>query len=352
MQLIIPNETVRMKRIFTALLFFSFVSLTANAQKVVDKVKLFTDTSVLNGTLSFNFKKVISNKDKVGALFPATFICKMEDLEVHDPIQIEVRGHFRRDHCYLPPLKLIYKNDPSAAFYQLKSLKLVSTCMTSSQDDQNLLKEYLIYKMYNILCEKSFRVRLLNLTYQDSAGKKNPMTRHAFLIEDVKQMAKRNDCEEWSDKKIPTERTDRKQMTLVALFEYMIGNTDWAVPVEHNIRVIHSKADSLSRPFAVPYDFDFSGLVNTNYAAPDEHLGTTTVRERVYRGFPRAMEELHEVLDIFKQKKESIYSLINNFSLLYPITKKDMAHYLDEFYDAIDSDSFVKSTFINNARQN
>ncbi|MFB9843640.1 hypothetical protein [Mucilaginibacter ginsenosidivorans] len=341
-----------MKRVFTALLFLCTASSMVSAQKSVDKVKFFTDTSVLNGTLSFNFKKVISNRDKEGAIFPATFICNMEGLEVHDPIQIEVRGHFRRAHCYLPPLKLIYKNDPSAAFYQLKSLKLVSACMTSNADDQNLLKEFLIYKMYNLLCEKSFRVRLLNLTYLDSAGKKNPLTRHAFLIEDAKQLAKRNDCEEWNGRKIPTERTDRKQMTMVAVFEYMIGNTDWSVPVEHNIKILHSKTDSLSRPYAVPYDFDFSGLVNTNYAAPDEHLGTSTVRERVYRGFPRTMDELHDVLNDFKKQKDNIYALINNFNLLSLYTKKDMIKYLDEFYDKIDNDASVKSIFVNNARVN
>jgi hypothetical protein len=296
----------------------------------------------------------MSETDKIGIIYPATFSCKMGDsLTINDPIQLEVRGHFRRGHCYLPPLKVIFKNDKSAAFYKLKSLKLVSNCRVSNSDDQNLLKEYLIYKIYNMITDKSFRVRLLNLTYKDSSEKKKPITQHAFLIEDVKELAKRSDCVDWTDwkgKKFGTEATDRQQMTTVAIFEYMIGNTDWSVPVNHNIRIIHSKKDSLSRPFVVPYDFDFSGLVNTNYSSPDERLGIENVRERLYRGFPRTMEELNIVLDVFNKQKPNIYALINNFDLLTPRTKKEMTLYLDEFYKTISSQYTVKDVFITNAR--
>ncbi|MBS1529859.1 MAG: hypothetical protein JSU01_06100 [Bacteroidetes bacterium] len=246
---------------------------------------------------------------------------------------------------------MIFKNHPNTTFYKLKSLKLVSSCMTNEQDDQNVLKEYMCYKIYNLMTDKSFRVRLLNLTYIDSSGKKKPLTRHAFLIEDVKQVAKRNDCSDWSDRKLPTESTDRRQMTMVAIFEYMIANTDWSVPVNHNIRLIHSKTDSLSRPYVVPYDFDFSGLVNTSYAAPDEQLGIESVRDRVYRGFPRTMDELNDVLAIFKQQKDNVYAAINNFSLFTPATKKEMTKYLDQFYDTISNASKVQRTFITDARK-
>jgi hypothetical protein len=341
-----------MKVFFTAL-FFSILltSEVIYAQKTVDKVKFFTDTSVINATLTFNIKKVIIKKEKEGYVFPATFACKLGDsLVINDQITAQVRGHFRRGFCYLPPLKLIYKNNPNAAFYKLKSLKLVSTCVPTWSDDQNLLKEYLAYKIYNLITDKSFRVRLLNLTYQDSAGKKKPIVQHAFLIEDIKELAKRNECTDWSDKKMGTEATDRKQMTIVAIFEYMIGNTDWSVPVAHNIRIIHTKTDSLTRPYAVPYDFDFSGLVNTSYSAPDPRLGIESVRTRVYRGFPRTMEELDEVLDIFQKQKANIYATVKDFNLLTKGTKNEVIDYLDDFYRTINNPSDVKSTFITNAR--
>lgn len=324
---------------------------SAFAQKKIDKKAFFKDTSVVNATLSMNFKKILAEKDKLGVIFPANFSAKVNDtLSISDPVSLEVRGHFRRGYCYLPPLKMIFKTHPGTAFYSLKSLKLVSSCMSTSQDDQNLLKEYMCYKIYNMITDKSFRVRLLNMKYVDSSGKKKPIIRHAFLIEDIKQVAKRNDCEDWAGKEVPTERTDRRQMTMVAIFEYMIANTDWSVPVNHNIKLIHSNTDSLSRPYAIPYDFDFSGLVNTSYSAPDERLGIESVRERVYRGFPRTMEELNIVLDVFKKQKDNIYASINNFNLLTPATKLEMTKYLDEFYDTINSPSKVKEAFITNAR--
>jgi hypothetical protein len=339
-----------MKR-FSAILFLAIIGFSsAYAQQTVDRKKFFQDTSMVNATLTFNVKKVMAQKDKVGNKFPATFSCKLDSSSINDQILIEVRGHFRRGYCYLPPLKLIYKKNPSAAFYKLKMLKLVSACMPSKNDDQNLLKEYMVYKIYNMLTDNSFRVRLLNMNYKDSSGVKKTITEHAFLVEDISQLAKRNNCDDWTGRKFPTERTDRRQMTMVALFEYMIGNTDWSVPVEHNIKLIHSKADSLALPIVVPYDFDFSGLVNTGYGAPDEQLGISSVRERVYRGFPRTMDELNDVIGVYNQQKANIYAAINNFSLFTNASKKDMIGYLDDFYKTINNQSKIKTAFITNAR--
>jgi hypothetical protein len=342
-----------MKSFFAGL--FILVSSACNnvyAQQFIDRAKFFTDTSLLNATLTLNIKKVLAEKEKEGYIFPATFSCKMGDsLNVNDQISVEVRGHFRRTYCYLPPLKLIYKNNPAAAFYRLKSLKLVNTCVPKWPDDQNLLKEFLIYKIYNLITDKSFRVRLLNLSYKDSSGKKKTITQHAFLMEDIKEVAKRNDCADWTGKKYSTEATNRRQMTIVAVFEYMIGNTDWSVAANHNIKLIHANNDPMSRPFVVPYDFDYSGFVNTSYAVPDERLGIESVRQRVYRGFPRTMVELNDVLDIFKKQKANIYALINNLNILTAETKSGMIEYLDDFYGTINSPWAVKRTFITDARE-
>jgi len=322
------------------------------AQQFIDRVNFFTDTSLINATLTLNIKKILAEKEKEGYIFPATFSCKMGDsLNVNDQVSVEVRGHFRRTYCYLPPLKLIYKNNPAAAFYRLKSLKLVNTCVPTFSNDQNLLKEFLIYKIYNLITDKSFRVRLLNLSYKDNSGKKKTITQHAFLMEDIKEVAKRNNCADWTGKKCNTESTDRRQMTIVAVFEYMIGNTDWSVPVNHNIKLIHANNDPMSSPFVVPYDFDYSGFVNTSYAVPDERLGIESVRERVYRGFPRTMEELSDVLDIFNKQKANIYATINSLNTLTAETKSGIIDYLDDFYRTINNPSSVKRTFITNARE-
>jgi hypothetical protein len=341
-----------MKPFFSLLLFCIICTGSVTyAQPTLNRATIFDDTSVINATLNVNIPRLLKQKDKEGYTFPATFSCRLGDsMSVTDQMAVEVRGHFRRGYCYLPPLKLIFNANPAATLSSLKALKLVAPCMEADMYQQYLLKEYVIYKIYNLLTDKSFKVRLLNLTYQDSSGKKKAVTEHAFLLEDAKDIAKRNGCKEWEQGRPPTETTDRRQMTMVAIFEYMIGNTDWAVPVYHNIKLIKPKKDSLARPYVVPYDFDFSGLVNTNYSAPNEQLGIENVQQRLYRGFPRTMGEINEVLEIFKNKKASIYATINNFNLLSVRSKKDMTGYLDSFFEMIKNPGEVENEFITNAR--
>ena len=339
-----------MKPALAILLFWVF-SVHVIAQKQVDRVKFFADTAQINATLTINIGKVLSKKDVEGYVFPAIFSCKMGDsLTVNDPISVEVRGHFRRQFSYLPPLKLHFNADTTATLQSLKSLKLVNASKSTNVYDQYLLKEYIIYKIYNLITDKSFNVRLLNLNFADSSGKKKTINQHAFLVEDIKQTAKRSNCKEWTTTKLAQEATDRRQMTIVAIFEYMIGNTDWSVPADHNIKLIEAKNDPTTRPYVIPYDFDFSGLVATDYSVPDENLNITSVQQRLYRGFPRTMDELNEVLDIFKSKKDSIYATINNFNLLTTSSKRQMTDYLDGFYDILKRPQDIKDAFITNAR--
>ena len=308
------------------------------------------DTTVINCTITVDMSKLFKHS-KHGDLFYGNFSSALPDgTIVSDPVQLEIRGHFRQDYCYVPPIKLKFNYKDSASLAYLKSLKLVSECKVSPDHEQLLLKEYLIYKIYNLLTNRGFHARLLNLTFQDSTGKKKPFTEHAFLLEDIADVAKRNDCMVWKGKKLNTEATDRKQMTMVALFEYMIGNTDWAVSVEHNIRLIVPAKDTSIKPFAVPYDFDYSGLVNTYYAIPDERLEIENVTTRLYRGFPRTMPELEQALDTFKLMKKDIYALINNFSLLNAKNKQSMTGYLDGFYTEINNPVIVQNIFIEHAR--
>lgn len=341
-----------MKAYITVILLFFISSLEViyGQSYPIDKVRFFNDTSVLNASISTNMGKLLRQK-KTGYQQQAAFTTSFpNDSIVNNPVLLELRGHFRKDYCYLPPLKIIFKYQNSSTLSPLGSLKLVSQCNVSATYDQYLLKEFLVYKIYNLLTDMSFRVRLLNLNFSDSSGKKKAITEHAFLIEDIKDLAKRNKCKDMKDAKLASESTDRRQMTMVAIFEYMIGNTDWGVPVNHNTRLIASKQDSLRHPFVVPYDFDYAGIVNADYAIPDKMLGIENVQERLYRGFPRSIEEVNEVLEIYKQQKANIYSLIKNFDLLTTKNKKEMTGYLDEFFYQINKPESVKYIFVQNAR--
>ncbi|MEO8852375.1 MAG: hypothetical protein ABI359_01260 [Ginsengibacter sp.] len=317
----------------------------------VDRSKFFADTSIINVHIATDLAKIFKEKTRIGIRFPASFSASSQEGDnLNGNIFLEIRGHFRRDYCYLPPLRVIFGHKKGPGIENLGTLKLVSQCRTTGTDQQYLLKEYLIYKIYNLITDMSFRVRLLHLTITDSTGRKKPIDEYGYFMEDIKDLAKRNKCKEYKNTKEDPRLTDSRQMATVAIFEYMIGNTDWAVYSNHNTRLIRLKKDTLQAPFVVPYDFDFSGFVNTDYSIPDEKLQIANVRERLYRGFPKPLAEINEVVDIFKKEKDSIYQMIDQFDLLNSKSKKDLKNYLDGFFETIKNPQEVKKVFIYNAR--
>lgn len=331
---------------------FLLVSFIGRAQKVqVDSLKFFTDTEILEMTLTTDIRDL--QRQKGDDVFQeGTVKMKFPDkTEVVEKVAVGARGKFRREHCRIPPIMINF-HSPGSSLNNLGKLKLVISCGPKTGDEELLFKEYLIYKIYNLLEDKSFRVRLLNINYEDASGKNKPFTQHAFLIEDDGEMARRNGCLKKDHPSYHTESTNRELMTKVAIFEYFIGNTDWSVPNTHNIKLIFDRKNEAALPFPVAYDFDYCGLVDASYAIPNEVIGTEKITERVYRGYPRKMEEIQTILSLFKNKKESIYSLINNFTLLSEKARKVMINYLDEFYSTIANNSKVQTIFIDNARKN
>ncbi|HNU15953.1 MAG TPA: hypothetical protein PKI55_16005 [Chitinophagaceae bacterium] len=336
-------------RIFSVLLLAT--SIVSHAQTgTVDSIKFFTDEALISMTLTTDIRQLQTEK-KQDVFQPATVSMKFPDSSViEESIMVGARGKFRRSYCRIPPMMLNFRNTTSPRLNPLGKLKLVIGCGIKEEDEELLLKEFLVYKIYNILEDRSFRVRLLNVNYNDSRGKVKSFSQYAFLIEDDGDMARRNGCRKKADAKFLTEATNRDMMTMVALFQYMIGNTDWAVPNNHNIKLIYERGNEAAPPIVVPYDFDYCGLVNAGYAIPNEIIGTEKVTERVYRGFPRTLEEIQITLDIFRSKKDSILSLINNFPLLGNRAKKEMINYLEEFFRMINNKGEVKSVFVDNAR--
>lgn len=334
------------------LFLLTWVPKAFSQKLIIDKVAFFADTSILNVVIETDVNKLINKKLIEGEVFPAKFIVQIPDsLTTKINIDLEARGHLRREICYMPPLKIKFDKDSMAATAPLKSLKLVAACNTYGDYDQYVLKEFLIYKIYNLLTDKSLRVRLLNVEFKDNKGGGKSIQSNAFLIEDLGDAAKRNKCREWKGKNLPQETTQQEQMTLVAIFQYMIGNTDWSVSVGHNIKLIITRSEEVIKPYPVAYDFDLSGLVNTDYSYPDPILNIQSVRERLYRGYTKSMDEINQALQIFNAQKDSIYALINNFSLLSSRNKKNMISYLDDFYSTIKNPKKVKSEFISNARK-
>jgi hypothetical protein len=342
-----------MRRFFGCIGLFLVFCLPAGICQTVplDQGDFLNDTTVLHCTLVTNLDRVLSSRREKGYEFTGNFIVDLPDgTKVNDRILLEVAGNFRLQYCFVPPIKLKFNYTKGSILFPLKQMRLVNTCKSSGGFDQYLLKEYLIYKIYNLLTDKSYRVRLIELNLKDSSERRKPITEFAFLQEDIKNVAKRNHCRIWEGSKISSEATNHHQMTQISLFEYMIGNTDWAVIAEHNIKLISYAGDSSGKPFPVPYDFDYSGLVNAFYAVPDEKLNFESVKQRQYLGYARSYNEIESELNIFREKKAEIYSLINHFELLTLKSREEMTDYLDEFYKIAGEPEMVKYHFIENVR--
>jgi hypothetical protein len=328
------------------------LQVTLGQSLLLNRQQFFLDDRVIEVSLTTDIKQLRTQK-KVPAWQPCNITMRFSDTSViSEEIRVQPRGIYRKFNCDIAALMLNFKNPSSPNLSPLKKLKLVGGCRIGSGNEDLLVKEYLVYKIYNSLSVMSFHVRLLHINYKDSKQKYKPYSQYAFLIEDMKDLSKRNNCVEVKKKIFARDGTDREQMTLVNLFQYMVGNTDWSIPNYHNIKLMVPKNDTFANPYVVPYDFDYAGLVDAPYAVPNEHLSITTVRERYYKGFPRTMDELQESLVIFKEKKDVMMFNINNFLLLNTKVKNEMIKYLEEFYQIINDKRAVRTNFISNARTN
>ncbi|GAB3945474.1 hypothetical protein GCM10028805_14620 [Spirosoma harenae] len=304
---------------------------------------LFTNDSTLQFTLTANMRTLLKDRGEKPINHAAVLTyTDAEKQTVRLPLQMKVRGNFRRNraNCLFPPLliDLPKKKAKNSLFAKQNKLKLVTHC----QVDEWVVREYLVYRMYNLLTDLSFRAQLAQVTYADSLGKRDPETHWGFLLEDEDDVAKRNKVKVNNIKQTNMGYADSLQMATVAVFEYMIGNTDWSVPYLHNIRLF---ANDETGSLPVPYDFDHAGIVDTRYALPAEQLGIKTVRERMYRGLIYSKPIFQKVFDKFNATKPQFYALYQNDSRLNKGYVKNTLRYLDEFYALINNPALVQEVF-------
>jgi hypothetical protein len=127
-------------------------------------------------------------------------------------------------------------------------------------------------------------------------------------------------------------------MDRMAIFNYMIGNTDWSVPNQHNCKILMmSNTSTPELGMIVPYDFDYAGLVNAVYAIPTEGLKIESVQERLYLGICRDESSFLNAIREFADKKEDFYRVIRESTYLNERSAREMLFYLDEFYKDFDN---------------
>lgn len=314
---------------------------------------IFADEAPLKVSLAFDRKTVVKKKFKED-YHNAEFTYTLEDgTSRTETIRIRARGEFRKEHCRFPPLTLNFKKveEENRFFSHFNKLKLVTHCQQSITYQQYVLKEYLTYKLFNALTDYSFRVRLVEITYLDSGGKKDPLLQYGFIIESIKELAKRHDSFEFEIEDIHPTLVEAQQMNLVDLFNYMIGNTDFSVPHLHNIKLLKLNDFRKVEPIPVPYDFDYSGMVNAHYAIPDPILGIESVRERVFWGFCQDLAIFESNFLLMQNKREQLYKVLDSLSLLGEREQKSMIQYMDSFFVVLDNDNIKSRNILKACRK-
>lgn len=298
---------------------------------------LFASNETLHFTLVADFDDIHKDrkedsKYEAAELFFGPAAADADGLE----LKIKTRGRFRLkgSTCKYPPLRLNFpkKSVKGTVFEGQDKLKLVTHCQDRDSYEVNLVEEYLAYRIYNLLTDISFRVRLARVTYVDARGKDDPVVRYGFLIEDEDAMAARLGGGLAEVPSVHPHDYNGEGAALVTIFQYMVGNTDFSLVHFHNIKLFRSADRGY---FPIAYDFDWSGLVDAPYARPDPLLNTYSVRQRIYRGFCRPNVDFSAILADIAERREVIGELLATQEGLDQRSRGRLTEYLDEFFETI-----------------
>ena len=301
---------------------------------------LFEQDFPINITLFSDFTAFTKPKN-YDKYLPAELIVHLPNNDsIVKNIRIKTRGKSRKEMCNFPPIKLNFKKDPikHPDYKGVNKMKMVTHCKGSKIFNDYTLKEFLTYKLYNAITDYSFRVRLLKIDYRDTGKKGLNQSRYGFVIEPIEAMATRVNAVQIESKVIAYHELDQLSADRVALFNYMIGNTDWLYKGSHNLKFIKILDINIPGANVIPYDFDYSGFINTHYSIPQEWSSVESVTVRDYMGFCRPAEDnFNKLKKEFLAAEKAVIETIMNFEHLTIKEREKLKWYVEAFYKDLKS---------------
>ncbi len=296
-----------------------------------------------------NFRKTRSKEE----YHPAEMTCVLNDsLRVINPVRVKARGIYRRDHCSMPPfwLNIRYSGIENEELEGIRRMKVVTRCKGSKQFSDYVLREFLAYKIYNLVTPYSFRVRLVNMKFIDTGRENKESQCWAFFIEPDEMMASRLHGRVVENDVLSMRAVNQEVMDRLAMFQYMIGNGDYSVTGRHNLKILDLE-DLGPRGFVpVPYDFDYTGFVNASYAVPRKDLDIGSVKERYFLG-PCRTEDLYlKAIQDLESVRDEIEALIWSFDYLEEEVRFDLIGYVESFFYTASSERFIERNILSTCR--
>jgi hypothetical protein len=319
----------------------------AERKRIADGLPLFATQEPLTFNLLADFGAVQRDREESSnTTYPATIeVTRANGTMDSIPVRIRTRGHSRRKpiNCTFAPLRIEFPTNPVGTVFEgQENLKLGTHCRDYGEYPQYVVREYPVYRMYNQLTPRSFRVRLAEAHYMDAKDRKPVRGRWSLFLEDDDDVASRQGGRASDITGLSFRRTYVPTTVEMLLFEYLIGNTDLSIREQHNVIVVESREGT---HYTVPYDFDYSGVVDAPYAATSPALKLSSVRDRLYRGPCLTIEELEPFFARFRAKHDELLAAYDGVPLPDGYIRKAKS-YLEGFFRNVDNPGRARREFV------
>ncbi len=335
-------------------ILFSAIGSSQDPTTAYQQKELFSSQEVLPIKLTYSNKQLKSKT--TDSIYLKTDLSYKQANGAWKKLEVNVRarGNFRKANCYYAPVKMKIKkvNAVGTLFEGNKKLKLVLPCFSCRGMNDFIAKEYLAYKLYQKISPYHFKTRLVSIDFTEI--KKNKVVSHTLLgilIEDIKEVAARHNGHVFKRHMQPITQ-DPVTSVQNSLFQFMIANTDYSTTYQHN----HKQLFADQKILPVPYDFDMSGFVDTDYSVvskvQNKKLPIEDVTERYYKGFLRDKRIFQRVRAEFLINKESLFAILDAHKHLFKNKREffKARDFISSFYHIIENDRRYENNILEKAR--
>jgi hypothetical protein len=323
----------------------ALASSAATAKPPAPPTPLFASDAPINITIQGPISQLVSSRSETPR--PASLIAD----GITYPITLTPRGitRLKKEICEFPPLRveLTRPAPPGSLFQGQHRLKLFVHCKRDPAFQQKVLLEYSAYRLYNLMTPLSFRARLANINYVEADGRPY-VSRIGYFLEELSDVARRNGMSNaHMGALVPVTQLEPASAARVAVFEYMISNYDWSMRAGpkgeeccHNSRLLTDRPNGLLT--VVPYDFDFSGLVDAPYAGPPEGIPIDDLRQRNYRGYCTHMTQARAVAAQLLPRRAEFLGVFSQIPGLDQRNQSRASAFIDGFFGDLASGRIFK----------
>ena len=267
------------------------------------------------------------------------------------PVRVAIRGKFRAEQirCRVPMLWLRFDAEDTAdsVLSGQGDIPLTTQCTGSARSENYVLHEYLAYRIYEQLSPHSLNSRLAMVTYTNARDSKKIFDGPAFFVEHFDRFSSRIGARIPEIKRFDPRTVPPGIMATHDLFQFLIANTDWSAVYQHNVLLVELGTGNI---VPVPFDFDWSGLVNARYATPAERLKIRFVRTRLYRGLCYDDSTYAAVKAAFIKSRPSINALVDELPGLGDRERISTKGYVDDYYEILGNQKTFEKKIVKKCR--